>query len=174
MNPKKMNSGTLVAVKPRKTATTGDMVNAAWAAIDLAIQGLARFMGGTLPVRVLAVSYERTCEFLAALEDLKKLGRDAIITMVERDGKVTTEKGSMQLVRDGWQFEIRPHKTGYDPKKVEAHIRSIGRNPNEFMDATVVYSVNEDKLVLAEFTDEELLAMRYEKSWSLQRPKQVE
>lgn len=53
--------------------------------------------------------------------------------LVREQGQVTSEKGSMELVQDGYRFPLRPKKTGYDDRKVEAMLRAKGLDPSVAM-----------------------------------------
>lgn len=53
--------------------------------------------------------------------------------LVREQGQVTSDKGSMELVQDGYRFPLRPKKTGYDDRKVEAMLRAKGLDPSVAM-----------------------------------------
>lgn len=112
------------------------------------------------------------------LESTEKVHKDAVKAEVLAAGKVVTEAGTKRLERDGFSWEIRPTKTGYDPKKVEAGLRAQGLNPAEHMTTEVSYSVDVpklDALVAAEkLTADELKDWKYDPSWAVQPPKKLE
>jgi hypothetical protein len=109
------------------------------------------------------------------LKTIEGLLKKRVIEFVKTKGHITTEKGSMGAEADGLQFEIRPYRSGLDPKKLEALIRAKSLDPAKFMDTTVTYSLSVDEMkqrrLKAAFTEAELEAAIYDESWTVQTPK---
>lgn len=132
---------------------------------------LAQAVSMDLTPKQVGFGLSRLLDIEAAVTDIVKSMKDRVKALVLIKGEVTTEKGSRQLNTDGTLLEIRPHKTGLDPKKVEALLRAKGKNPSEFMDAVISYKVNTEKLQGARFTEQELQNCQVDLNWAVQRPK---
>lgn len=96
---------------------------------------------------------------------LKKLGeevadrlRERLAETVAKDGEVYTDKGSKRASIGGWKVTVIPTKTGTDPKKLESKLRALGKDPANYMDATITYKVNIGKLSLLVQTGDLTLA----------------
>jgi hypothetical protein len=63
------------------------------------------------------------------MKEMDGLAKERQRERVLKEGSVVTSKGSMELVEDGWRFQLRPQKTGYDDRKVEAMLRAKGLPP---------------------------------------------
>jgi hypothetical protein len=90
---------------------------------------------------------------------LRKLGeevadrlRDRLAQTVAKDGETYTDKGSKRASIGGFKVTVIPTKTGTDPKKLEAKLRALGKDPANYMDATITYKVNPGKLALLVMT----------------------
>jgi len=92
-----------------------------------------------------------------------------------RAGGVPVEgtKGTIRNASLG--YEIRPTRTGFDAKKVEAKFRAKQVDVNKYMDPVVVYVINDGKLLSAAadgvLTKEELESCRYDASFSVVQSK---
>lgn len=114
-------------------------------------------------------------ETAAALEKgIEKAAKTRLITLLKESGSQTTEKGQRELVVDGWKLQMRPYRTGYDPKKLEALIRARGKDPANYMSTKLTYEVSEDgcnKLVDKKLlTPDELETCRHDESWTVLTP----
>lgn len=81
------------------------------------------------------------------VEGLHNSMRDAIKEYTLANGEQTTEGGQLVATVGNWKLTLRPRaKPGtLDAKKVEGLLRSKGLNPDEWMDPTISYAVNEEK-----------------------------
>ena len=112
------------------------------------------------------------------VKDVGNVAKEMIKSMVLEKGKQTTDKGSRELVVAGYQLEVRPHRTGLDPAKVQALLKAKGLDFEVGMDADISWKVNEQKLALAveikkQLTEDEVVSCQYDESWSVQSPKKV-
>jgi hypothetical protein len=115
--------------------------------LTTALQGWASALARLTPEQVPAA--------LDMASQFKKLGtevydrlRDRVLERVKANGQIVGEKGSMQDSVGGFKLSAIPTKSGTDPKKLEAKLRALGKDPANYMDATVTYKVNEGKLNL--------------------------
>lgn len=151
--------------------TVSDAVEPHTGSITKAIEGLAQLASGALTPRQLAVGVARLQAAYDALENILKNLKAKITALVLTEGTQVTEKGSRQLRVDGaGVLTIRPHRTGLDPKKVEALLRAKGKSPGDFMDAVVAYKVNEGKLKKAELNADEIKLCEFDLTWAVMKP----
>jgi len=164
--------------KSLAVSTGGDLaqarkiLNAAFAELALPFGG----KGGK--PSVMAEAYQQLLEVDKVVSDTIDIAKAKMKTLVENKGEVTTEKGSMERVIGGYLYAMRPTRTGTDPKKLEAKLRAKDKDPALYMDSTITYKVNEQKLGVAlakkVLSEEELKECEYDKSYALQPPKKVE
>lgn len=70
----------------------------------------------------------------SGMSEMDKLAKERQRERVLAHGTVLPEtKGSKVLEEDGWRFTLRPTKTGYDDRKVEAMLRAKGLDPEVAM-----------------------------------------
>lgn len=126
----------------------------------------------------LARTIDRLKTWADAIEDLQKVAKQKTLELLEKQGETVTEKGTKRAVVDGLQFEARPHRTGVDPKKLEALLRAKKLDVAAYMDATISYKVNESRLPVLisdnRLTQAELDSCNYDTTWVVQPPKVVE
>lgn len=108
--------------------------------------------------------------------------------LVREQGQVTSEKGSMELVQDGYRFPLRPKKTGYDDRKVEAMLRAKGLDPSVAMHRPEApYETDADRLEalahrtwdingadIPTITQADLDACKYPLEYAVLQPEKVE
>jgi len=155
-------------------ATAQKILTAAFAELALPFSGRIEAKPA-----VLAEAYDRLTEVQKVVEDTIKVAKDKMKELVKSTGTfVEGTKGSYEAVLGEYQYSIRPTRTGVDPKKLEALLRSKDKDPEVYMDPKVTYTVNEQKLgaALAKkvLTKAELETCMYEESYALQPPKKVE
>lgn len=112
------------------------------------------------------------------LEDAESALKQRLIALLKEGGQPTEGTTAYTLEQDGVRISMHRTRTGFDPKRVEAILRAKGRQPSDYMDATITYKVNEEKLMLAVgqgyLTVEELEATcRYPESWTLKTPEKA-
>jgi hypothetical protein len=138
---------------------------------------IARLLGGPLTPRQLAPVFVAVREEKKLMEDLEHVARARALEKLKGSGKVATDKGTMRLEADGWLFEARPHRSGTDPKKLEALLRAKELAIEAWMDATVSYVVNKNKLSelirTKHLTEAELATCNYDESWTVLTPKKA-
>ncbi len=105
---------------------------------------------------------------------LEPVAKQRMIEMLKKDGQQTTDKGSMEAQVGGWKLSMSPTRTGIDPKKLEARLRSKQVDPAKYMRQTISYAIDEDKLnSLIDkrvMSNDELVDCRYEESWTVRTP----
>lgn len=98
-----------------------------------------------------------------------------------RQSGVVTETGTMHArVEVGDRdvhIEARIHRHGYDPRKVEQLLRAWDIDPIVWMEPTVSYQVDDEKLLKLVATgtlkSDDVEACRYDRTYALQKPKLV-
>lgn len=122
--------------------------------------------------------YNECLDLLGVLEEIKESLRKRLIAAAVNLGQVTSEKGTRRTISGSYTIEIRPFRTGFDAKKVEAMLRARDLDPLEHMDAKVQFSVNEERLkkLSADCTvsQEQIDGCKYDTTWALQRPTRTE
>jgi uncharacterized protein (UPF0335 family) len=151
--------------------TPTDAVRAALATVADA------FSGGEIVPEKLAQGWVIIKQIEDAVENTVKVAKKQVETFVLKHGTRVTDAGTMRTEVGGIQLEVRPTRTGFDPKKVEALMRAKELDLNRYMDAEVVYKLNAGKLADAvskgKLTAAELETCRYEPSYAVQKPKPV-
>ena len=143
-----------------------------------AIAALAKYVSEA-PLVESARIYDPVTEILSAVTDLKRVLRDRFLALLREEGTRTTDKGTLKLVRDGWEFEARPQRTGLDPKRVEAALRARGADPGAYMLKEISYSIDTEKLAAAiadnVLSKEELTSCKYEQDqqYAVQAPRRA-
>jgi hypothetical protein len=141
--------------------------------------GLAKHISEALsfPESLPPIQAELT-SWIKVLEDAKDAVSGRLKAMVLEQGTVKSEKGSKELVIGEFKLECRPRKTGYDAKKVQFLLQNKGLSLSEHMDAEISYSVNQEKLVIAQerglITADELKTCGVDVQYNLQAPKRVD
>jgi hypothetical protein len=135
------------------------------------MQGLADWLSRVTPEEFgQAVLLVRAME--KALEQAEDVLIERAIDVVRATGKRETDKGTMSVVLGAHTLRAIPTRTGTDPKKLEAHLRTKGVNPDVCMDATITYKVNDDKLKQAvasgKLTPDEVDACKYDTNYRLE------
>jgi len=113
-----------------------------------------------------------------ALEATVDFVKTRVKAYVLEHGATTTAKGSRVATAGEWRLEIRPQRTGVDPKKLEALARAKGLDVGRVMDPVVSYQVNETKLQAAlvggQLTPAEVESCRYQLSYAVLAPEKVQ
>lgn len=84
-----------------------------------------------------------------ALEQAEDTLAARVSDVVRATGKRETDKGTMSVALGAHTLRSIPTRTGTDPKKLEAHLRTKGIAPEVCMDATITYKINDEKVKLA-------------------------
>lgn len=113
-----------------------------------ALSGYATALSNLTPEQVPA-AMDMTTQLKKLAEEVYGRLRDRILENVKENGQVVSEKGSMSMGVGGFKVSAIPTKTGTDPKKLEAKLRALGKDPASYMDATITYKVNIFKLGVA-------------------------
>lgn len=136
--------------------------NNAFEALTFGVSHLAADTG-KLALTQMPTAIEQVRVLEAALEGTRKFMEKMVIDDVQKKGEPVPEtKGSIAL----GAIRIRPWRTTFEDKKVEALIRSKGKEPQQYMDAQVKYVVNETK-ALEVLTKDELETCRYDLKYVL-------
>lgn len=105
---------------------------------------------------------------LEVVRQLESLGseigdrlRGMLIDRLKEFGVVETDKGTLRLDIGDKKVRAIPTRTGYDPKKVETALRRRGADPAAFMDTTLTFKVNTDKLKNSPLTEDDLKGCEY-------------
>lgn len=114
------------------------------------------------------------------LKSLKVALEDTIDSMSSMVVKEVAKKGTQiedTKSREYNGIRIKPHRTTFDPKKVEALLRSKGKEPSRYMDVVTTFAVNQERATAITFVDgipqppgltvDELETCRYETTWVL-------
>lgn len=132
-----------------------------------------------------AVSPKVLAETLQALRDVKKiledknsglevLAKKRVEAYIKGHGKIATDKGSMSAEVDGLKLFMKPWRTGYDAKKVEALLRAKGKSPDTRMVQNISYSMPDEGTAtfekLKKELGDELESCRYEETWVVSTP----
>lgn len=91
-------------------------------------------------------AFDIATQFKKVTEEVYDRLRDKLLADVEATGSVVTEKGTREAHYPSFTVRAIPTRTGTDPKKLEARLRSLGIDPAVVMDATITYKVNPAKL----------------------------
>lgn len=110
-----------------------------------ALSGYATALSNLTPEQVPA-AMDMTTQLKKLAEEVYGRLRDRILENVKANGQVVSEKGSMSMGVGGFKVSAIPTKTGTDPKKLEAKLRALGKDPSAHMDSTITYKVNIFKL----------------------------
>lgn len=85
-------------------------------------------------------------QFKKVTEEVYDRLRDKLLADVGSGGAIITEKGTKELGLGDYVVRAIPTRTGTDPKKLEAKLRALGRDPAHYMDATITYKVSPMRL----------------------------
>lgn len=151
---------TIDAVKPVMEATLGVLARA----VTNALANPDRLAG----------ALKQLGNWSDALEAMQASVKQAIRVLVAQRGDRVEGTASLALRLPGATLRIKPHRTGYDSKKVEALLRSHGIDPSVGMDADVKWKANADKLAMLQgqgrFTEDHLASCKYDLSWDVMSP----
>lgn len=167
--PKKQLSSIVQARPQVSLEATGKTVQAG-------LVSLANQLLTATPPEVTAVMVQLKT-WTKAIKDISDVARALLIAHLQKEGKQTTEKGSLGLEVGGFKLEARPTRTGYDAQKVEALLRAKELSLDTYMDKDIRYVLNETRLesavVAGVLSKDEVETCRYEVSYALQTPKKV-
>lgn len=137
---------------------------------------LAQYFSGKFEVANEKVvgAFEALKSIESTTNDILKVAKQHMQTLVKVAGTPVPEtKGTIRSAELG--YEIRPTRTGYDSKKVEARFRAKSVDVNKYMDPVVTYIISDAKLLAAAadgvLTKDELEACRYDASYSVVKSK---
>lgn len=138
-------------------------------AIEL-VRGLAQEVATLAPAQFgEARDFLKTLE--SAVERLRDMVEERTVQEIRQHGAKVTEKGTMQLTLGNWDCRAIPNKTGTDPKKLEARLRTKGVHPEDHMRAKITYEIDAEKLkALVErgiMTQEEVNSCAYDLTFRL-------
>lgn len=122
--------------------------------------------------------YNTLADMMALGNNITELVKGQLKRLVAANGEIATEAGTRRLRVGNWNLEVRPHNSGYDPKKVEALLRAKRVSLDTYMDPEVKYKVSMPKLMIAVeagvLTNDELVTCRYNESWTFQQPRRAD
>lgn len=129
--------------------------------------------GDIAPARI-DEAYSALKDAAKLIEDIQKVAKQRIQELVKKSGELVPEtKGTIRSESLG--YELRPTRTGFDSKKVEALFRAKGVDVNKYMDPVVTYVISDNKLLAAAadgvLSKDELEACRYDESYSVWKSK---
>lgn len=161
-----------------KRAVPSDIIQTTTKALTSALSQVALAIQENTPPEAVATIYEGLSNWGGALERVQKMVKERLLTLAVSQGRVATEKGTRRLQVGGWELEARVHRSGLDPKRVEGLLRAKGLPVEQYMDPTISYKVNENRLEggvnLGKLTADEVESCRYELNYTLQPLKKVE
>ena len=138
---------------------------------------LAALMTKDLTPAAAGLVLARVREYSELVEQYEKQTKKRIEAALLEKGEVVTDKGSRRMESEGFSFFMKPWRTGYDAKKVEAKLRMKKIDPKKYMTEETVYSVSQEGMeALAKkklLTPEELRECEYEVKWTIETPKPV-
>lgn len=108
---------------------------------------------------------------------LEQALRPSIVVMLKAAEK-TTDKGGRELEMDGLRVAMHRTRTGLDPKKVEARLRAMGKEPDAVMDTVLTFKIPDPtterfaKLVTLLGPDA-VKDCQYEESWTISTPEEL-
>jgi hypothetical protein len=173
VKPTKPKQTALAKAGPSTDITT---IEDAKSILVLALSNVVAVFGGRADI-----TPSKASEAFGILKDVEKLVTDSIgvaktkMQELVRTTGVPVEgtKGTIRSLELG--YEIRPTRTGFDAKKVEARFRAKNVDVNKYMDPVVTYVLNDGKLLAAAadgvLTKDELEACRYDESFSVVKSK---
>jgi hypothetical protein len=133
-----------------------------------ALSGYASALSNLTPEQVPA-AIDMTLQLKKLAEEVYERLRDRLIKDTQEKGYKATDKGTMEQSIGGFKVRAIPTKTGTDPKKLEAKLRALGMQPENYMDATMALKVNAGKLALLVATKTLTLAdVAYDPSFRVQ------
>jgi hypothetical protein len=129
--------------------------------------------GDIVPAQA-AEAYDALKDTEKLVESIVQVAKSKMEELVRAKGRpVEGTKGTIRAPEMG--YEIRPTRTGFDAKKVEARFRAKQVDVNKYMDPVVSYIINEGKLLSAAadgvLTKDELESCRYDVSFSVVKSK---
>lgn len=134
------------------------------------VRGLAQEVATLEPVQ-----YGEAHNFLAFLEDAVARLKGMVVARAEKEvmerGETITDKGTKALELGGWYVRAIPNRTGIDPKKFEARLRTKGVLPENYMQPKITYAMDPAKTAKAVadgvITEAELSACKYDLTYKL-------
>ena len=141
-----------------------------------ALSSLAQVFSGKMEVspKVVGEAYNSVYMLSKANDDILAIAKKYITDMVKATGERITDKGSMVARIGDFRFEMRPTRTGPDPKKLEALLRTKGAAIEAFMEQRVTFAVSDEGIQRAleqgVLTTAELDTVQYGESFALQPP----
>ena len=159
-----------------KSAPSLTLATAA-ATVKSALVNIADRLGNDLTTAQTTDIYSTLSQLSDVVTQLSNIAKEKLKLTILLEGERVTEAGTRRLQKDGWQLEVRPYRTGFDPKKIERLLRAKAAALITYMDSEVTYKVNSDKLLQAVtdgvFTKDELDTCKYDESWTMQPPRRV-
>lgn len=135
------------------------------------VRGLAQQIA-TLGPEQYGEAHDFLHQLTSALTKLEEMVEEATKKEVLARGETVTDKGTKALTLGEWFCRAIPNKTGTDPKKFEARLRTKGVLPENYMRAKVSYEMDPDKTMKAladgVLTQAELAACAYTLTHRLQ------
>lgn len=106
---------------------------------------------------------------------LETVAKQRMVAFIKGHGIPTSDKGALSVELGGLVCEMRPYRTGYDSKKVEALLRAKGKEPSHYMVQEIKYVLPDENTAgmekVKKLLGDELESCRYEESWTLMTPK---
>jgi hypothetical protein len=162
------------SLAPRDAETT---LERASGAISIGFQTLVQALSGPVRPTTVVSIYSTLNNWEKSLAQVKEIAKDLLKDMVVKAGTETTEKGSKELQIGKLKASVRPWRTGYDGKKVEALLLAKELDLDKYMDKDIIYKLNVNRLNTAiiekKLTKDELETCKYEVKYVLQPLEQV-
>ena len=176
MPPNKTPTTTLVRASPKPAITNVKSIAKIGETILASIGEFANVLS-TITDKQLPSALTFTKELGAVIGEYDEALKTRIKALVLKDGKPITDKGSITLTIEGYELQLRPLRTGFDPKQVEAMLRAKSLPVEKYMDMDVKYKCSDLKLAnlvgAGLITMDELETCRPEKSYAVITPKKV-
>ncbi len=149
-------------------------LSAAKSSVQLVLSKVADLLSADLEPDKLAVVFDTLKSWSTNVEDLTKVAKEKVKTLVHETGSPVGEAGSRELAAGDYLLEIRPSGGGVIAKRVEALIRAKGYDPATYMDSQTTYVFNPDKFKKLKLTDAERESCYSERTYAVQTPKRRE
>jgi hypothetical protein len=141
---------------------------------------LQQFASGisTLKDEEVPEAYEVTAKLEGMFEEVRALLKQRAVDYLQANGRRATDKGTLEAEVNGFSLRAIPMRTGLDPKKLEATLRSKKLDPTANMNATIILKVDTAKVATlvgeGKLTKDDLAACAYDPSIRLEVKKLVD
>lgn len=144
---------------------------------DSALRAVADLLSMDLTPGAIGAIHAQLGAWEKNIKDLQSNTKQRLVALLKDKGQVVTNKGSRELLVDGYRIRCKPYRSGVDPKKLEALVRAKGLDPEQIMQQVITYDLDPVKLGIAVekklISSDEAATCVYDESWTLETPKKV-